>query len=168
MKYKPRFHILFYIYLLFGGIFLGILYYTLFFKLGEKTELNYINAFKAELHDTIVGISRLPSKDYAYFHSGVVNTIELKNDKDISIALYLDSYENENNISIGSCFIKEMNSNIVLIRSSTQEFKISLKNLTERRIQQQKIEAIKLIIIYLILGFIVMFIPLKSTYKKGN
>ncbi len=106
MKLKPRFHILFFIYIFLGGIFTGILIYIFSYRIGKETELNYIKIIETEIIDTIIDISDLPPKDFAYPHAGGIQNIELKKIKEFKIPLYLESYKNEKRIKIGELDFK--------------------------------------------------------------
>ena len=162
MKLKPRFHILFFIYIFFGGIFTGLLIYIFSYRMGEKTELNYKKIVEAEIRDTIINIADLPTKDFAYPHAGGIQCLEIKRNKDLKIPLYLESYINEKKINIGDRIQKEKDSRIIQIYSTNKDFSIELRDLVKLRKQKGKTEAIKWIIVYLIIGTIILFVPIKT------
>ena len=166
MKLKPRFHILFFIYIVFGGIFTGLLIYIFSYRIGEKTELNYRKIVEAEIRDTIINIADLPPKDFAYPHAGGIQYLELKKNKDLKIPLYLDSYQSEKKINIGDRIQKEKGSRIIQIYNTNKDFSIELRDLVELRKQKGKAEAIKWIIVYLIIGIIILFVPIQNNRKE--
>jgi len=165
MKLKPRFHILFFIYIFFGGIFIGLLIYIFSYRIGKETELNYRKIIETEFIDTIINIGDLPTKDFAYPHSGGIRNLELKKIKDFKIPLYLESNKNENKINVGERISKEKDSRIIQIYSMNENFTIELKDLVELRKQKGKAEAIKWIIVYLIIGTIILFVPIQTNRK---
>jgi len=167
MKLKPRFHILFFIYIFFGGIFVGLLIYIFSFRLGEKTELNYRKIVEAEIRDTIINIADLPTKDFAYPHAGGIQYLELKN-KNLKIPLYLKSYKNEKRINIGDRIQKEKDSRLIQIYNTNKDFSIELRDLVKLRRQKGKTEAIKWIIVYLIIGIVILFAPIKNNRKLNR
>jgi len=168
MKYKPRFHILFFIYIFFGGIIIGVLIYIFSFRIGNETELTYKKIVQTKIVDTIIGISDLQSKDFAYPHPGGVKELELKTIKDFDIPLYLESYNNENKIKVGDWISKEKGSRKIQVFSKNEKFTIELKDLVELRQQKGKSESIKWIVVYLIIGVIIMFVPLNTRKKKKS
>lgn len=165
MKLKPKFGILFFIYLIFGGVFTGILIFIFAYRLGFQTEENYRYFVENAFNDTIAEIGELGPLDYAYLHGGMVETVKLKNNSEKELALYLDKYKHIDNILVGDSFIKNENSKTVTIKSNEQSFDIELRNLTEIREQKRKGETIKWIVIYLIIGAIILFVPLKLNKK---
>jgi len=169
MTLRPRLHILLFIYLFFGGIIIGLLAYVFSYKMGKQTELNYLKIVETEINDTIFSINNLPTKDFAYPHAGGIKKLELKNNA-IQIPLYLDSYENVNRIMVGEKISKEKNSRTITIYNEYSEFDIVLQDLIELRKEKGKTERLKWIIVYLVLGIIISFIPMQSnrqTRKKN-
>ena len=148
-----------------GGIFTGILIYIFSYRIGKETELNYIKIIETEIIDTIIDISDLPPKDFAYPHAGGIQNIELKKIKEFKIPLYLESYKNEKRIKIGELISKEKDSRIIEISNKDDKFTIELTNLVELRKQKGKAEAIKWIIVYLIIGTIILFVPIQTNRK---
>jgi len=165
MKLKPRFHILFFIYIFFGGIFTGLLIYIFSYRIGEETVRNYEKIIETEIIDTIIDISDLPPNDFAYPHAGGIQNLELKKNRAFKIPLYLESYNNVKNIKIGEKISKEKGSRIIQIYGANGKFTIELKNLVELRKQKGKSEAIKWTIVYLIIGTIILFVPIQNNRK---
>lgn len=165
MKLKPRFNILFFIYIFFGGIFTILLIYIFSYSIGEKTELNYKKIVETEIRDTIINIADLRSKDFAYPHAGGIQYLEVKDIKDLKIPLYLESYKDVKKITVGDMIVKVKDTRTIQIYSANKNFEIELKNLTELRKQKIKEEAIKWIIIYLIIGTIILFVPIQTGRK---
>jgi hypothetical protein len=160
MKYKPRLHSLFFIYIFFGGVLIGLMYYAFNFIKGQETEKNYLNIKKIEIQDTIADVGNLPSKDYAYTHTGLIKTIRLKNNIS-EFALYLESYENLDKIKTGDIISKKSNSNRLKITSNENYFFINLKNIKRLRRKHQKGEGILWGSVYILLGIIIMHVPMK-------
>jgi len=165
MKLKPRFSILFFIYLIFGAVFTGILIFIFAYRLGFQTEGNYRYFVESSINDTIVEIGELAPLDYAFAHGGKVETVKLKNNSENVLALYLESYENVDNILVGDNFIKNENSKTITIKSNKKSFDIVLRDLTVLREHNRKGETIKWIVIYLIIGVIMLFVPLNMNKK---
>lgn len=165
MKLKPRFSALFFIYLIFGGVFTGILIFIFSYRLGFQTEENYRYFVENAINDTIVEIGELGPLDYAFAHGGMVETVKLKNNSERELALYLENYKHIDNIEAGDSFIKNENSKTITIKSNEKSFDIVLRNLTELREQKRKGETIKWIVIYLIIGVVMLFVPLKLNKK---
>jgi len=166
MNYKPRFHALFYIYAIFGAVFIGMLYFIFTIKIGEKTENKYLHVINIEFKDTIGEVGVLSVADYAYMHSGEIKIIRLKTKHEVEFALYLESYNNENNIKPGDYIYKSRNSNIIRIKSNEEEFEIKLKDIREIRLYERKTEGIKWLLVYVLTGIVVALIPMKRYDRR--
>jgi hypothetical protein len=164
MRLKPRFHTLFFIYLIFGGIIIALFIYAFSYRIGKETELNFLQIVNAEINDTILNIIELPPTDFAYPHAGGINYLELRKDK-FKIPLYLETYTNENKIHIGDQITKDRNSRTIEIYGEKGQFTIILENLVELRKQKGKSEGLKWITVYLIIGVIMLFVPIQSTNR---
>jgi len=168
MKLKPRFHILFFIYIFFGAVIFGLLCYIFAFKIGENTEINYKKVFENEINDTINNIGILSGKDYAYMHGGLIKTVELKHNKEIEFALYLESYENIDNIKVGDIILKERFSEKISIKSVEKNFEIKLRNIERMRNEKRQTEIFKWIFGYLIMGLVILFVPINISKNKHD
>jgi hypothetical protein len=169
MKFKERLNAVFLLWLIFGGLWCGFLFYISAIAIGHETEKNYLKVFGSEIHDTIENIGELLMKDYAYVHRGGIKTIELKSNKEITFALYLETPENIGKIKIGDKLIKEKNSRIITIKSNEESFNIVLRDLKEMRKHKRRNEAIKWIIAYIIIGTILIIKPVNLTkFLRGK
>jgi len=169
MKFRPRVNTIFILWIVFGGLWCGFLFYIFAIASGKETEKNYSYVFASEIQDTIENIGELSMRDYAYAHGGTVKTIELRGNKEITFALYLESPENIEKIKIGNIISKENNSRIITIKSKEENFNIKLRDLKEVRKQERKPEAIKWILGYIIIGIILLFNPVDfNKFLKGK
>ena len=158
---KPRFHILFFIYLIFGGAMIAIFAYIFSFRIGIEAEKDYLFIVENEINDTIALIEDLSPQDMAYPHAGGIKKIVFKNNQEIEVALYLESYDYLDNIKIGDCFMKEKNTRTATIKSLQNEYKIVFEDLSALRHKKGKRELIKWIALYVVLGIVFLYVRIK-------
>ena len=156
-KLKPRFHSLFIIYLVFGSLLLGIMYYAMNFGYGKDATKDILKLEEISIKDEVVDISNLTTAEQVYPHAGGIKKLTTR--QGIVIPLYVENPESVDKIEPTDSIMKSSNSRDILIFSGTNSATIHLSDIQSLRQRNQRKSALTWLLAYIIIGFCVTLVP---------